>query len=138
MRDRICKTRCLWAALAILFFLGCTQNEVEFINSSDVSTVTVHFRSEMYELSSGDAVSIDGVPKGEYTYGTKYTVPPGMDEIETDIDGNLRFGSNTTKNTVEYITRIESKEDDDGGVENTFFISTVGSNTDGAGLLTAP
>jgi hypothetical protein len=128
----------LWVAFATLFFLGCTQNEVEFINSSDISTVTVHFRSEMYELSAGDAVSIDGVPKGEYTYGTKYTVPPGMDNIEEDIRGSLSFGSNTTKNTVEYITRIESKEDDDGGVETTFFIGTVGSGTDGSGVLTAP
>ncbi|ERP31871.1 hypothetical protein [Chitinivibrio alkaliphilus] len=127
--------KCVLLCSLLLLFFGCdevgfTRNEVTFVNKSNSPNITVLFRAEEYSLSPGEEVTIEGVPRGSYSFSTEYVVP--ADEVgDADIDGTVSFETNTTKVRVTYNSNTEMETDDDGNTTSTFHIWALTSSTDG-------
>lgn len=89
---------------------GCSENKLSIQNEAQYP-ITFTFRGKDYTLSSQGSKTLEGVPNGEYLYGTLAQIPQ-VDWIksvsfEGDQEGTLRFLHDETEYLILYGSHIK-------------------------------
>lgn len=85
-------------AVALLFFIGCANDNTIRIENVAAGGLIVNFRASTYTVPGGNGViEIKEIPNGSYMYDVTYELPSGFTQGALPAGGTLIFQKKSTK-----------------------------------------
>ncbi len=128
------------AAAALVLSAGCSENQLQVMNKSNVD-VYLNFRADEnyippYDGTSATVITINDIPNGTYGYGTVYSQESSGDPVTAGdgLSGDLTFERSETNILLTY--GVSSESDTSSGT--TYTLWAVHSSDQPAGAIVSP
>lgn len=100
----------LIALIAGIFVVGCSTNQIEIKNESDLVTIHFLFRGEEYTIGPSGSLPIEDIPNGAFAYSTTVSYTSGTDiTLGEGLAGTLDFLRNETEWVLLYGSRLSGE-----------------------------